>query len=380
MIRVICLALISVSLHSASALAQPLLLGPELSAAWFNPETPGQGIFLDINPEINLLLAGWFTYRNTMPEAEDPENHRWFTLQDSLQGAGGEFRIFLTGNGIFNDPRSTNTSAIGTAQLEFSDCNNGSIEYQFNGQPMESFALVRLLPVAQGHCDKLRNPAFQLFDADSLAQRRGSSTIKYTPFLDNQDITAGMYYLAPGARDTQAPHNQDEVYIVLSGSGTLQAGSQSLAAVPGNVLYVRAGVSHKFMDITDELELLVLFSTAESSASDPEAQSFDLDQIQSGQSATANDWHRFLDVASMRMGSYSLPLAVGGDAPLTHQVDEINFVTRGEASFHVGSDQMRVAPGSIFWVREGNAHYFDDLSGDFTVVILFHQKPGVSTP
>jgi mannose-6-phosphate isomerase-like protein (cupin superfamily) len=80
------------------------------------------------------------------------------------------------------------------------------------------------------------------------------------------------------------------------------------------------------------------------------------------------------------MGSYSLPLSDGGDSPLTHQVDEINFVTRGEANFHVGSDQMRVAPGSIIWVREGNAHYFDELSGDFTVTILFHQKPGVSTP
>jgi hypothetical protein len=41
---------------------------------------------------------------------------------------------------------------------------------------------------------------------------------------------------------------------------------------------------------------------------------------------------------------------------------------------------MRVAPGSIIWVREGKAHYFDELSGDFTVTILFHQKPGVSTP
>jgi hypothetical protein len=64
---------------------------------------------------------------------------------------------------------------------------------------VNSFALVRLLPVAQSHCDKLRNPAFQLFDADNLAQRRGSSTIRYTPFLDNQDITAGMYYLTPGS-------------------------------------------------------------------------------------------------------------------------------------------------------------------------------------
>jgi mannose-6-phosphate isomerase-like protein (cupin superfamily) len=378
--RLLCLALVAVSLHPAAAHAQSLLVGSELSGTWFNPLTPGQGLFLDIKPDLNLLFGGWFTYKDALPSAQDTENHRWFTLQDSLQGAGGEFRLYLTGNGVFNDPRATQGVATGVVRLDFSDCNNASFEYQFNGELAESFAIERLLPVAESHCEPLRNPSFQLFDANGLAQRRGTSSNRFTPFLLDQDTTAGMYYLAPGANDTQSPHDQDEVYIVLSGNGTLQAGAQAFAAVPGKVLYVRAGVPHMFTNITEELELLVIFSSAASSAGDPAALSFDLDVIQDSQSTTNNDWQRFLDVESMHMGSYSLPFAAGGDGRITHQVDEINFVTRGDATFHVGNESLRVSPGSIVWVGEGNSHFFNELSGDFTVVILFHQKPGVSTP
>ena len=378
--RLLCLVLMAVSLLPAAVRAQSLLLGPELSGTWFNPLTPGQGLFLDINPDMNLLFGGWFTYKDELPSAQDTENHRWFTLQDSLQGAGGEFNLYLTGNGMFNDPRPTQVEANGVVRLDFSDCNNASFEYQFSGEAAESFAMTRLLPVAESHCDTLRDPAFQTFDANGLAQRRGTSSNQFTPFLGDQDITAGMYYLAPGANDTQSPHGQDEVYIVLSGNGTLQAGGQALAAVPGKVLYVRAGVPHMFTNITEELELLVIFSSAATAAGDPAVLSFDLEMIQNSQSATNNDWQRFLDVQSMHMGSYSLPFVAGGDGPITHQVDEINFVTRGDATFHVGSDRIRVSPGSIVWVGEGKRHFFDELSGDFTVVILFHQKPGVSTP
>jgi mannose-6-phosphate isomerase-like protein (cupin superfamily) len=378
--RMLCLTLMALSLLPAVARAQSLLLGPELSGTWLNPLTPGQGFFLDINSDMNQLFGGWFTYKDELPSAEDTENHRWFTLQDSLQGAGGEFNLYLTGNGMFNDPRTPLVVSNGVVRLNFSDCNNASFEYQFSGEATESFAIERLLPVAESHCDKLRDPAFQLFDANSLAQRRGTSSKKYTPFMDDQAITAGMYYLAPGANDTQAPHGQDEVYVVLSGNGTLQAGAQALAAVPGKVLYVRAGVPHMFTNITEELELLVIFSSAATSVGDPDVLSFDLDSIQNSQSTTNNDWQRFLDVNSMHMGSYSLPFIAGGDGPLTHQVDEINYVTRGDATFHVGTERMRVSPGSIVWVGEDNQHFFDELSGDFTVVILFHQKPGVSTP
>jgi len=378
--RLLFLALMAVPMLPVAARAQALLLGPELSGTWFNPQTPGQGLFLDISPDLNLLFGGWFTYKDGLPSVDDPENHRWFTLQDSLQGAGGEFSLYLTGDGVFNNSRATQTAANGVVRMEFIDCNHADFEYQFTGQGAVSFELERLLAVDESDCDGLRSPAFQLFDAMGLAQRRGTANRRYTPFLNDQAITAGIYYLAPGSVDTQSPHGEDEVYVVLSGSGTMQSGAQSLAAVSGKVLYVRAGVPHMFTNITEELELLVIFSSAATSAGDPAALSYDLDVIQAGQSTTNNDWQRFLDVTAMRMGSYSLPLVAGGDTALTHQVDEINVVTRGEATFHVGSESMRVSPGSIVWVGEGNPHYFDELSGDFTVAILFHRKPGVSTP
>ena len=76
----LCLFLIILSMAPGATRAQALLLGSELSGTWFNPQTPGQGLFLDISPNLNLLFGGWFTYKDGLPSIDDPENHRWYLL------------------------------------------------------------------------------------------------------------------------------------------------------------------------------------------------------------------------------------------------------------------------------------------------------------
>ena len=40
-----------------STVAQEILPGPQLNGAWLNTNTPGQGLLVDVNPSLNMLLG-----------------------------------------------------------------------------------------------------------------------------------------------------------------------------------------------------------------------------------------------------------------------------------------------------------------------------------
>ena len=70
-------------------------------------------------------------------------------------------------------------------------------------------------------------------------------------------IARGLY--APRGTDTQQPHDQDEVYVVMSGRGTFRNGPVSHPFQPGDVLFVPAGVRHAFEEFSDDLYVWVVF-------------------------------------------------------------------------------------------------------------------------
>ena len=100
--------------------------------------------------------------------------------------------------------------------------------------------------------------AVQWFDAASLSQKLGSRP--WYQFLNPGSLRCGMYRLAKGGVDGQSPHAMDEVYHVTSGKASLEAGGSTKPVGPGSIVYVAAGVPHRFVDIEQELTVLVLFS------------------------------------------------------------------------------------------------------------------------
>ena len=63
----------------------------------------------------------------------------------------------------------------------------------------------------------------------------------------------------PVGQDVQAPHTRDEVYVVIAGRGMFACGSERTAFGPGSLLFVPAGVEHRFEDFTDDFSTWVLF-------------------------------------------------------------------------------------------------------------------------
>jgi mannose-6-phosphate isomerase-like protein (cupin superfamily) len=105
-------------------------------------------------------------------------------------------------------------------------------------------------------------PTTEAFAIDQLRARREQSGDEYLQFLKIPSMRLGLYVLAAGADDKQSPHQEDEVYYILRGRAVLRAGVDDYAAEPGALLFVAAGVAHKFHSIREKLEALVFFSAA----------------------------------------------------------------------------------------------------------------------
>jgi len=60
-----------------------------------------------------------------------------------------------------------------------------------------------------------------------------------------------LIVFAPKGTDYQTSHTQDEIYVVMQGSAVLELGGEPLGCQQGDVLFVPAGVEHRFVEIVD---------------------------------------------------------------------------------------------------------------------------------
>ncbi len=76
-------------------------------------------------------------------------------------------------------------------------------------------------------------------------------------------MSVGTYSIPAGAADTQEPHTEDEVYVVTAGRAVFEAAGERVPVAAGTVLYVPAGEPHRFVDVTEDLAVVVVFAPAE---------------------------------------------------------------------------------------------------------------------
>lgn len=98
--------------------------------------------------------------------------------------------------------------------------------------------------------------------ADLVAQQAGSDK-PYLEFLKHPALSVGLYVLAAGSVDNQHPHTEDEVYYVVSGRAMFTHAGEEHPVRAGSILYVAAGVEHRFHSIIETLHIIVFFAPAE---------------------------------------------------------------------------------------------------------------------
>jgi len=102
----------------------------------------------------------------------------------------------------------------------------------------------------------------QTFEMSELVKRRDPSQASSAEFLRVPSMSMSVYRIPAGAPDTQRPHTEDEAYYVVRGRAVFRAGNEERPVAPGAVLFVEAGVEHRFENITEDLVTLVVFAPA----------------------------------------------------------------------------------------------------------------------
>ena len=102
---------------------------------------------------------------------------------------------------------------------------------------------------------------WQVFDLDEVRGKLTGKAVEYLEFLNVPAINCGVYFLEAGSTDMQAPHDDDEVYLVLGGRARMRLGDEERDIGEGSLLYVSATTEHSFFEIEEDMTLLVIFAT-----------------------------------------------------------------------------------------------------------------------
>lgn len=101
----------------------------------------------------------------------------------------------------------------------------------------------------------MNNKKVSLLEAvDQLKQEAGKT---FTMVMKHG--TMSVEYFAPQKLDTQTPHAQDELYVVARGHGHFNRNGEVMDCKAGDVLFVPAGMEHRFENFSDDFATWVVF-------------------------------------------------------------------------------------------------------------------------
>jgi hypothetical protein len=122
--------------------------------AWYDEETPGQGFLIDARPNLegdDFIFVAWFTYGENTASGQ-----RWLTAQGPLEGSTADIVVYETTGGSFNDPKPSETNAVGSLTIDFTDCSNALLTYSITDEDLAgSISIMRAIPSTEALCKEL---------------------------------------------------------------------------------------------------------------------------------------------------------------------------------------------------------------------------------
>jgi mannose-6-phosphate isomerase-like protein (cupin superfamily) len=92
---------------------------------------------------------------------------------------------------------------------------------------------------------------------DLLAQLPSPNGERFVQAMTHGTMSVELY--SPLGRDPQQPHAQDELYFVIEGRSEFVRGSDRIHCEAGDVLFVPAGMVHRFEHFSADFKTWVVF-------------------------------------------------------------------------------------------------------------------------
>ncbi len=112
--------------------------------------------------------------------------------------------------------------------------------------------------------------------ADALAELPRPATAKWPDGVWDVDaLVAGgarMSLFAPRGHDYQSAHDEDELYVVVSGAGVFEVAGARRSFAAGDLIFVPKGVVHRFLEFGDDLVTWVVWLPGDVPASASESE------------------------------------------------------------------------------------------------------------
>ena len=102
------------------------------------------------------------------------------------------------------------------------------------------------------------------YDLTTYLEKIKNSSSYFSTFIDKESLAAGVLLLRPGEEDTQTPHENDEIYFVISGNGFLKIKDKDYKVSKNKLFFVAKNVKHFFHDHTEDLKVLYFFGGTDS--------------------------------------------------------------------------------------------------------------------
>jgi mannose-6-phosphate isomerase-like protein (cupin superfamily) len=96
-------------------------------------------------------------------------------------------------------------------------------------------------------------------EVDAVRRRLSAGDGGYEIVHRSPGFEVGVYVLVAPEPDHQEPHEDDELYVVLEGQGTLTVEGEETLMREGQAAFVPAGADHRFTGY-EGLSLLVVFN------------------------------------------------------------------------------------------------------------------------
>jgi mannose-6-phosphate isomerase-like protein (cupin superfamily) len=92
---------------------------------------------------------------------------------------------------------------------------------------------------------------------EQAARRLEAGKTDFLRFIEQAGYDVSLY--RPDGTDPQSPHARDELYVIAAGTGDFICDGEATKFKPGDLLFVPAGVAHRFNNFSPDFATWVVF-------------------------------------------------------------------------------------------------------------------------